>query len=131
MLMSVIKDSIVLFLLLYALVSLAEQLVRFLSVCLTPKCSLPQGFYVLDVTGIPPEGLELTLRSYIAKNKGKILLLTDKSNRESADIITLLCNEFEHVTLLSRQQLAEQLTTQTALDTSAKTKQEEAPNPYI
>ncbi|MBR6729184.1 MAG: hypothetical protein IKL80_03390, partial [Clostridia bacterium] len=131
MFISIIKDSIILFLLLYALVSLADQFVRFLSLHLIPQKTQPQGFYLLDLAGIPSESLEQTLRTFISEKKDRILLITDENNEERTDIIELLCKEFKYVTPLSRKELAMFFTTQTALDTSVKTKQEEDPSPYI
>jgi len=111
MFLTIVKDSIVLFLLVYSLIQLAEKCLSYL--VQKVKCSKHDAkeFYILNIINIPANCLEDQIRSIIHRKQGRILLLTSESvDAESATILKLLCKEFSQIVPVPCSSLATYIT---------------------
>lgn len=120
MFLSILKDSVILFLLIYAVLQLAESLLQFLLRRLSVKKSEKRIFYVLNTLGMTPDRLEGLVRSCAAAKQEEILLITNGKDKETAALVALLCKEFEQLTPISPETLPAFFTEETALDISAE-----------
>ncbi len=103
--LTILKDAIILFLLIYAIMDLCHHVTQWL-LSLLHKEWAPVGYYVLDLSSEPVNRLEYTVR-YTARHQEKVLIVTDTSEQETIAILQALCREFDHLTLMSRQEFSQ------------------------
>ncbi|MBE7022140.1 MAG: hypothetical protein E7414_02850 [Ruminococcaceae bacterium] len=119
MVVSIIKDSLIIFLLVYAVLQLAESFLQFLLRHLSAAKTEKRFFYVLNALGTTPDCLEGLVRS-TARRQEEIFLVSDEQDEETKALVAILCKEFEHLTPISPEALQLLLTEETALGTSLK-----------
>ncbi len=105
MFISVLKDTIIIFLLIFAVLQLAEKLVLILSSRWEKTELNTRNFYVLDLTQIPYQHLECFIRSKLPSCQGLTYLITDFSEEKSNEILAKLCNQYTHLCPLTRSEL--------------------------
>ncbi len=102
MFLSILKDSIIIFLLVFALLQLAEQVIGFLIHLIQNPEIKPYQFMVLDVSQISHEKLEYIIRNEIPKVNYHIFLISEFSDDESNHIISKLCYEYDYLYPVTR-----------------------------
>ncbi len=127
MFFSFIKDFILLFLLVYALITLAEQLCRmFERLCRQPSV-ITRKFYVIDISEIDCTALECFLRKELSNCRCKVLLTAKKQNSESNFIISRLRRQYPETYFVTKKELKKMLNCQAKTDVFSKVAQEADP----
>ncbi len=119
MLFSILRDSIVLFLLIYAVVDLGNHLINWLTRRLTEEETGKTGFYLMDMTGQTASCAEFSIRT-AARHENTVLLITDPQEAEIAAITKRLCRELEYVHTVTRAELIDWLKSETSPDAFLK-----------
>ncbi len=104
MFLSILKDSIIIFLLVYALLQLAEQLIGVLVRQFQSPEDFPFRYYVLDVSQVSCEKLEYIIRSEMTGRKKHTFLITEFPDSESNSIISKLCYEYDTLYPVTRNE---------------------------
>lgn len=116
MMLSIIQDSIIIFLLIYAVLQLAEHLIRFLVQCFKdPACSSCK-YHVIDVSETIQTQLEYTIRSEMMDCKTHTFLITEYPDKESNLIIAKMCNEYDFLYPVTRSEFLRIVNSPEALD---------------
>ncbi len=87
MLFSILKDSFILFLLIYALLSLAEKLSMGLEHLFEKPQTKLLAYQIIDIRNIPTDRLEMPLKSTLKASGGNVLLLTGTLSAEAEHIV--------------------------------------------
>lgn len=103
MFVSIIKDSVILFLLMYAILDLCQRFLHFLSKwCATEPP--PWKLHFWDATKHPVCGLECSLRLIASKEKEPVLVIYNADETEKYEILIHICREFENIILITREE---------------------------
>ncbi|MBR7164170.1 MAG: hypothetical protein IKD21_04280 [Clostridia bacterium] len=94
MLLTIIKDSFIIFLLVYALLDIAEKLCLYLSRFTVSPTEHVRKYYVIDISNTQADQLEYALRKALTGCKDNILLITENNPPETDAIIANLRREF-------------------------------------
>ncbi len=124
----ILKDSIILFLLIYAILTLAEQFLRFLMRFLEQRSDYARSFHVLDISGTHTTQLEHIIRSFVGTCKETVFLVTETSDPETNAIVHNLCREFDVLFAVSRAEFLRITGSLTALDAFLKDEQGAIPS---
>lgn len=120
MLFQILKDSVVLFLLIYALISLAEKLCIYIAHIIDfPDERLPK-FYVIDASKIQAEKLECLLRKELSSCNDSVYVLTNETNSEATAIIEKLSYNYVSLFPIRKEELQTIITAQEEPDVSLK-----------
>lgn len=119
MLFPILRDSIVLFLLIYAVVDLGNHLINWLTRRLTEDETGKTGFYLMDMTGQTASYAEFSIRT-AAHHENTVLLISDPQEAETAAITERLCQELEYVHTTTRAELIDWLKSETSPDAFLK-----------
>jgi len=116
MLLTIVKDSIMLFLLIYALLSLTEKLVLLLKrFYLESPCSA-RKFHVIDISHIQTGQIEYTLRKELTDCKNPVFLIIGNISSETEAIIARLQRKYNCLHPISRSELLDIIASPIALD---------------
>lgn len=113
---SIIRDSLTLFLLIYAVIDLGYRIILFVMQAVCKTSDAKDMFCVVDATQMPPESLEYRVRSALMRLEEPIVVLCDALPDESAVILRTLCSEHDALYALGKKELAEWLTSGTSPD---------------
>ncbi len=105
MLFSILKDSIVIFLLVYALLTLAEKFSKYLEKSLNKHPTKLLSYRIVDIRGVPSDRLEIPLKSALKASGEQILLLTGNLSAEAEHIVFSLIQSSENIHITSGEQL--------------------------
>ncbi len=111
MFFSIVRDAVTLFLLLYAVIDLANRLAAFLRQILAPKNSSCKAITVFLLSECSCCNAEYQIRTLLKQNRN-IILIRDDCDEETALIAQKLANEYEYVKLLSFSECIQLLTPQ-------------------
>ena len=100
MLFSILKDSFILFLLVYALLSLAENFSRFLEQKLKPRIKPLPAYHIIDIRNILPDELEIPLKNALKTAETPLFLLADNLHPEAEKIVSAMQKQSENVQLI-------------------------------
>ncbi len=120
MLFQILKDSVILFLLIYALINLAEKLCRYIaSITDFPDECLPK-FYVMDTSKTPAEKLEYLLRKELSTCHDAIYVITSEANTEAKAIVEKMACDYVTLFPIRKEELQTIITAQEVPDVSLK-----------
>jgi len=103
MFISIIKDSIILFLLMYALIDLCRHFTHLLSKWLYVEP--PQhGIYLWDATCRSVCSLECSLRSIAAKQSSPVYVIFNIEETEKYEILIRLYQEYDNIIPVTREE---------------------------
>ena len=114
LIIKIIKDSIILFLLIYALMDIC----RHITACLIKQLHNPlprKGFYVLDLSEEHPCRIEYHIRCAAEKYEN-IYLITDESPAESQAMVEKLSQSLSNINLVTRFGLMQMIANETERD---------------
>ena len=124
----ILKDSVILFLLVYAILTLAEQFVRFLMRFLEKEPGCSHGLHVFDITEIDKTQLEGSIRRYVRSCRETIYLLTETDDTETNAIVQNLCREFDVLFAVNRSDFFEIIDSPKVRDAFLTAEQREGPD---
>ena len=113
---SIIRDSLTLFLLIYAVIDLGHRIILFAMQAVCKTSDAKDMFCVVDATQMPPESLEYRVRSALMRLE------------EPAVILLTLCSEHDALYALGKKELAEWLTSGTSPDVFLSNAKKAAPS---
>ncbi len=113
MVFKIIKDSLVLFLLVYALFDIIQHLVRYLTRCFL-KDAEANCFHLVDLTNQSTIQMECNLRLAATKYKEPIILLIKETDKEQWTVLKKLCNDFENLYPVSHAEYIKYLSSETS-----------------
>lgn len=120
MLFQILKDSVILFLLIYALITLAEKLCRYIArITDFHDESLPK-FYVVDASETPVDKLECLLRKELSSCCDAVYVITNEANEEAKTIIDNLACDYVTLFPIRKEDLQAIITVQELPDVSLK-----------
>ncbi|MBE7048505.1 MAG: hypothetical protein E7393_03945 [Ruminococcaceae bacterium] len=128
MLFLILRDAIVLFLLIYALLDLAHHFLRFLSHMLTETEPKVEGTYILNIDNIPIERTENIIRSAMMQGK-TLLLLTSAVESETVSIAKQISRKFPYVHIVTREEFGDWLKSGTTIPSFVTHDTKANPNP--
>lgn len=105
MLFSILKDSFILFLLIYALLSLAEKLSKGLEHLFEKPQTKLLAYQIIDIRDIPAERLEIPLKNALKASEKHILLLTGSMSTEVEHIVLSLIQGANNIQIANSDQL--------------------------
>ncbi len=130
MFLSILKDSVMLFLLIYAVFNLTEQLIHFFMRYPGKQNGQLRKFHVIDASNVLPEQLEYSLRCEMSNCKDAVFLLMDFPDPESDAITHALCKEFSGLHPITRGEFLKIISSPTALDAFQEVGITASPNPH-
>ena len=113
MVFKIIKDSLVLFLLVYALLDIIQSLVRHLAQFLL-KNSESKCFHLVDLTNQSTIQMECSLRFVATKYKEPIIVLIKETDEEQNKVLKKLCLDFENLHPISRSEFIKYFSNETS-----------------
>ncbi|MBQ4518829.1 MAG: hypothetical protein II997_09655 [Clostridia bacterium] len=128
MFIAIIKDSIILFLLIYAIIDLCQHFVHFLSKWLAVESPIWE-LHFWDATQHPLCGLECALRIAASKQKEPVWVIYNSTETEKYEILTRLCRDYENITLITREECLQMITDETDQVVSSVHNREVTPFP--
>ncbi len=117
MLFSILKDSFILFLLIYALLTLAEKFSKFLEGVFEKRPKKLLTYRIVDIRDVPATELEIPLKSALNAAEDYVLLLAENLSVEAEHIVNSLTKDKECIQADTREQMI--LLTSTAKETKA------------
>lgn len=111
MFFSIVRDAVTLFLLLYAIIDVANKIAAFLCHILAPKKCSCIAISVLPLSECSCHNAEYHIRTLLKQSRN-ILLIEDGCDAETAIIAKKLSCEYEYVRLVSFSECLELLTPQ-------------------
>ncbi len=127
MLLLILKDAVLLFLLLFAILHLFEHFHQFLNRILIHKGTVPKIYHILDITDVPADTLEYNIRQFIKEHPESVFLIQNAKNPESELILKQLKREFPALYTVSRSDLPGMISSPAEPDVSSETEPEEDP----
>ena len=128
MFVPIIKDSIILFLLMYAIIDLCHRFVCFLAKRLTLE-STPWELHFYDATRHALCGLECSLRLVASKQKEPVWVIFNIEETEKYEILSRLCQDYENIILITQEECVEMITAGTNSSVSSVHNKEVVPSP--
>ncbi len=116
MLFLIIKDSIILFFLVYALLELAEDLLNFLKKLLPRHSAHPRKFYTIDLENVKAEKLEGLLRQSTHVWLDPVFLIAENLTPEATALLHKFQRSHAALYLVTRKEMQKIISSQEALD---------------
>ena len=129
MLSLIIKDSVILFLLVYAMLELAEACLKLIKKSLFRPTVWAKNFHVIDLSGFPVDRLEGCVRQSVHSSTDPVFLITENNTPETEVILSKLKQEFSAFYPVSRGEFQQITSSRGALDAFLKTGLKEDLNP--
>ena len=116
MLLSVLKDSVVLFLIAFFLLHLIELLLQ----CFSQVQAGNRHFFVVNALGLSAGELEKLIRTTLKKYNTRLIVVTSKNDPETNAILDLLCRDYEQIYPVLPDDLSLFITSETSRNTVLK-----------
>ncbi len=116
MLLSVLKDSVILFLIVFFLLHLIELLLDHISQAQAGN----RHFFVINALGLSAGELEKLIRTTLKKYNTRLIVVTSKNDLETNAILDLLCRDYEQIYPVLPEDLSSLITGETSQNTVLK-----------
>lgn len=107
---SIIRDSLALFLLIYAVIDLGHRIILFALHAICKSSKDKNMFFVIDATQMTSDTLEYHVRSALLRFEEPIIVLGDTLSDEASAILDTLGNEHDALHMFTKSELAMWLT---------------------
>lgn len=122
-----LRDFIFLFLLMYALITLAEKLCNLFSRLCKEQAVIAKKIYIIDISEVSHAALECFLRKELSTCRCTVFLTSEKKCDEADFIITRLQKQYPETYFLTKKELKKMLNNQ--LKTGVFSKPAQAADP--
>ena len=116
LLLSVLKDSVILFLLVFFILHIMDILLHNVSKGQIGK----HNFFVVNALDLSAGELEKSIRSVLKKYNARLVVVTNKDDPEANAVLDLLCRDFDQIYPILPEDLSSFITSETTKNTVLK-----------
>lgn len=128
MILSILQDSVILFLLIYAVIDLGHRLFLFAMRHLERQTDRTAVYFVADSTHLTADTAEYAIRSALLHTDFPMIVLSETPSDELRGIFHTLSREYEQLHICTKDEFIHRLTTGTVRNVFLKIEETEAPS---